>query len=41
MLRPIMRKTAKLFAHGRSEAVRLPKEFRFKGREVRATKVGE
>jgi antitoxin VapB len=25
---------AKLFAHGRSQAVRLPKEFRFQGDEV-------
>ena len=28
--------TAKLFKHGRSQAVRLPKEFRFEGTEVRA-----
>jgi antitoxin VapB len=27
-------KTAKLFKHGRSQAVRLPAEFRFKGKEV-------
>ena len=27
--------TAKLFMHGRSQAVRLPKEFRFPGQEVR------
>jgi antitoxin VapB len=27
--------TAKLFATGRSQAVRLPREFRFAGREVR------
>lgn len=27
-------KTAKLFTHGRSQAVRLPMEFRFKGRAV-------
>ena len=27
--------TAKLFKSGRSQAVRLPKEFRFKGKEVR------
>ena len=33
--------TAKLFTHGRSQAVRLPKEFRFEGREVRVTKVGD
>jgi antitoxin VapB len=26
---------AKLFTNGRSQAVRLPKEFRFKGKEVR------
>ena len=26
--------TAKLFKHGRSQAVRLPAEFRFKGNEV-------
>jgi antitoxin VapB len=32
--------TAKLFTHGRSQAVRLPKEFRFVGQEVRVTKVG-
>jgi antitoxin VapB len=36
-----MNATAKLFKHGRSQAVRLPKEFRFKGKEVRATKVGD
>ena len=36
-----MSKIAKLFTHGRSQAVRLPKEFRFEGREVRATKVGD
>jgi antitoxin VapB len=33
--------TAKLFTHGRSQAVRLPKEFRFEGLEVRVTKVGD
>jgi antitoxin VapB len=27
--------------HGRSQAVRLPKEFRFEGTEVRASKVGD
>jgi len=36
-----MRATAKLFTHGRSQAVRLPKEFRFEGTEVRVIKVGE
>ena len=33
--------TAKLFTHGRSQAVWLPKEFRFEGREVRIIKVGD
>jgi len=32
--------TAKLFMHGRSQAVRLPKEFRFEGQEVRVSRVG-
>ena len=27
-------KTAKIFQNGRSQAVRLPKDFRFKGKEV-------
>lgn len=36
-----MSATAKLFKHGRSQAVRLPKEFRFEGSEVRVTKVGD
>jgi antitoxin VapB len=36
-----MSATAKLFMHGRSQAVRLPKEFRFEGTEVRVTKIGE
>jgi antitoxin VapB len=27
-------KTARVFTNGRSQAVRLPKEYRFKGREV-------
>jgi antitoxin VapB len=31
---------AKLFTHGRSQAVRLPKEFRFAGKEVRVSRVG-
>ena len=35
-----MRATAKLFTHGRSQAVRLPKEFRFEGKEVRVSRVG-
>ena len=33
-------KTAKLFQHGRSQAVRLPKEFRLPGKEVRVRRVG-
>lgn len=36
-----MSATAKLFMHGRSQAVRLPKEFRFDGTEVRVSKVGD
>jgi len=32
--------TAKVFRTGRSQAVRLPKEFRFKDREVGINKVG-
>jgi antitoxin VapB len=33
-------KRAKLFMHGRSQAVRLPKEFRLPGKEVRVRRVG-
>jgi antitoxin VapB len=33
--------TAKLFMHGRSQAVRLPKEYRFEGSEVLVSKVGD
>ena len=33
-------KTAKLFTHGRSQAVRLPKEFRLPGKEVRVSRFG-
>ena len=33
-------KTAKLFQNGQSQAVRLPKEFRFKGDEVFIKKSG-
>jgi antitoxin VapB len=36
-----MAATAKIFMHGRSQAVRLPKEFRLPGKEVRVTQVGE
>jgi antitoxin VapB len=32
-------KTAKVFMNGRSQAVRLPKEFRFKGTEVSIKRV--
>lgn len=32
---------AKLFLHGRSQAVRLPKEFRFEGTEVYVRRVGD
>lgn len=35
-----MSRTAKLFWSGRSQAVRLPKEFRMKGAEVRIRKQG-
>ena len=33
-------KTAKIFKHGRSQAVRLPKEFRMPGTEVHVRRVG-
>jgi antitoxin VapB len=33
-------KTAKLFKNGQSQAVRLPKEFRFEGEEVYIKKIG-
>jgi len=33
--------TAKLFMNGKSQAVRLPKEFRFKGREVQVKAYGD
>ena len=32
--------TAKLFMHGRSQAVRLPKEYRLPGKEVRVRRIG-
>jgi antitoxin VapB len=32
---------AKLFMHGRSQAVRLPKEFRLPGKEVRVGRMGD
>ncbi|MCU0759759.1 MAG: antitoxin [Steroidobacteraceae bacterium] len=34
-------KTAKLFRNGESQAVRLPKEFRFEGTEVLIKRVGD
>ena len=34
-----MTTTAKVFASGRSQAIRLPKEFRVSGKEVRLTRV--
>jgi len=33
--------TAKIFQNGRSQAIRLPKAFRFKGSEVRIRKEGD
>ena len=34
-----MESIAKIFQNGRSQAVRLPKAFRFKGNEVRISKL--
>lgn len=36
-----MRRVAKLFSNGRSQAVRLPAEFRFAGKEVFVEKKGD
>ena len=36
-----MSATAKLFMHGRSQAVRLPKEFRMLEKEMRVSRVGD
>ena len=33
--------TAKLFTNGKSQAVRLPKEYRFEGEDVYIKKIGE
>ena len=33
--------TARLFINGRSQAVRLPKEYQFKGEDVYIQKIGE
>lgn len=35
------RNIAKIFMHGRSQAVRLPKEFRLPGKEVRVSRDGD
>jgi antitoxin VapB len=35
-----MTATAKIFKHGRSQAVRRPKEFRLPGKEVRVRRMG-
>jgi antitoxin VapB len=32
---------AKIFQNGRSQAVRIPKEFRFRGNEVKISKKGD
>ena len=34
-------KIAKLFQNGQSQAIRLPKEFRFEGKEVYIKKIGK
>lgn len=34
-------KTAKLFQNGKSQAVRLPREYRFEGKEVLIKKIGK
>ena len=36
-----MESTAKIFENGRSQAVRLPKAFRFRGKEVKIRKEGD
>lgn len=36
-----MADTAKLFMHGRSQAVRLPKQYRFAGTEVKVSRDGD
>jgi antitoxin VapB len=36
-----MESTAKIFQNGRSQAVRLPKAFRFRGDEVKISKKGD
>ena len=39
-MHPPPMKTARVFKHGNSQAVRLPKEFRFAGEEVQIKRVG-
>jgi antitoxin VapB len=41
MIRRCAMNTAKVFTTGRSQAVRLPKEFRFNEREVGINKIGD
>lgn len=36
-----MIQTAKIFVNGRSQAVRLPKEYQFKGKDVYIQKLGD
>jgi antitoxin VapB len=36
-----MEMTTKIFQNGRSQAVRIPKAYRFKGKEVRISKEGD
>lgn len=36
-----MELTAKIFQNGRSQAIRIPKAFRFKGNEVKISKRGD
>lgn len=39
--KPGVAETAKVFTHGGSQAVRLPKAYRFEGREVRIRREGD
>lgn len=39
--KPGVSETAKVFTHGGSQAVRLPKAYRFEGKEVRIRKEGD
>jgi antitoxin VapB len=36
-----MEARAKIFKNGRSQAVRLPKQFRYEAKEVKITKIGD